>query len=441
MRPLSFSYPRRRFLGALAGAAVSPALVAPGRAQTLPARKPGSPIALRFAPQSLYLHTEGTATPVWQLGDGLPATRFSGSPPLRIAFTNDTVQPVAMTFHGLDGAASMEPLLAQPPLAPHGGTAAYDLPSQPGTFLIDPRLLSGDDDRPALPRVLVIEGGETFGADRDDVLLIEDWKIGADGVAQVAGRDSGNVPSLYTINRRITHDITVRPNERVRLRLVNGCQRSVIALKFVDCAITVVSVDSQPAESFVARDGQIVLAPGSRVDALLDATQPVGTRNDILLHDGTKPMPISHVVTSFSAPSRAKPLTPPVASPPPPSRIDPKNAQRVDLSLERGQWLPAIAFDPTLPPVFRTTANRTVVLAITNPPGASAATFHLHGHHFRLLDRLDDGWKPYWLDTLAFNPGQTQRIAFNAAFPGKWLMQCMGTKWNSPRRLGWYEVG
>ena len=42
--------------------------------------------------------------------------------------------------------------------------------------------------------------------------------------------------------------------------------------------------------------------------------------------------------------------------------------------------------------------------------------------------------------TLAFNPGQTQRIAFNAAHPGKWLMQCMGTKWNSPRRLRWYEV-
>jgi len=380
------------------------------------------------------------ATPVWQLGDGLPSTRFLGSTPPRIVFTNDTTQPVAMAFHGLDGAARLEPLLGQPPLAPRGDTATCDLPFQPGTFLIDPRLLSGDDDRPALPRVLVIEGGETFGADRDDVLLIEDWKIGTDGVAQVAGRDSGNIPSLYTINRRITHDITVRPNERVRLRLVSGCQRSVIALKFVDCVVTVISVDSRPAESFVARDGQIVLAPGSRVDALLDATQPVGTRNEILLHDGTKPIPISHVVTSFSAPSRAAPLPPPAAPTPSPSQIDLKTAQRIDLSLERGQWLPAIAFDPALPSVFHAAVNRTVVLAITNPSGGSAATFRLHGHHFRVLDRLDDGWKPYWLDTLAFNPGQTQRIAFNAAHPGKWLMQCMGTAWNSPRRLRWYEV-
>ena len=54
-----------------------------------------------------------------------------------------------------------------------------------------------------------------------------------------------------------------------------------------------------------------------------------------------------------------------------------------------------------------------MVLALTNR-AAVATVFHLHGHHFRLLDRLDDGWKPFWLDTLAIEPGQTQRIAFAA---------------------------
>ena len=49
--------------------------------------------------------------------------------------------------------------------------------------------------------------------------------------------------------------------------------------------------------------------------------------------------------------------------------------------------------------------------------------FHLHGHHFRLLDRLDDGWKPFWLDTLAIEPGQTQRIAFAAEHAGRWLIE------------------
>ena len=59
------------------------------------------------------------------------------------------------------------------------------------------------------------------------------------------------------------------------------------------------------------------------------------------------------------------------------------------------------------------------MLALTNR-AAIATVFHLHGHHFRLLDRLDDGWKPFWLDTLAFEPSQTQRIAFRAEYPGRY---------------------
>ena len=65
------------------------------------------------------------------------------------------------------------------------------------------------------------------------------------------------------------------------------------------------------------------------------------------------------------------------------------------------------AFTPSAPPAFRAKAGRTVVLTLTNP-ATTATVFHLHGHHFRLLDRLDDGWKPFWLDTLAVEPGQTQ---------------------------------
>ena len=63
-----------------------------------------------------------------------------------------------------------------------------------------------------------------------------------------------------------------------------------------------------------------------------------------------------------------------------------------------------------------------MVLALTNR-AAIATVFHLHGHHFRLLDRLDDGWKPFWLDTLAIEPGQTQRIAFLAEYAGRWLIE------------------
>jgi FtsP/CotA-like multicopper oxidase with cupredoxin domain len=65
----------------------------------------------------------------------------------------------------------------------------------------------------------------------------------------------------------------------------------------------------------------------------------------------------------------------------------------------------------------------------------------MHGHHFRLLDKLDDGWKPFWLDTLALDPGQTQRIAFTARNPGRWLLESFVADWAAPRLVRWYEVG
>ncbi len=80
-----------------------------------------------------------------------------------------------------------------------------------------------------------------------------------------------------------------------------------------------------------------------------------------------------------------------------------------------------------------------MVLALTNR-AEIATVFHLHGHHFRLLDRLDDGWKPFWLDTLAVEPGQTQRIAFAAEHAGRWLIETAATDWAAPRLVRWYSV-
>ena len=81
-----------------------------------------------------------------------------------------------------------------------------------------------------------------------------------------------------------------------------------------------------------------------------------------------------------------------------------------------------------------------MVLTLTNK-AAGPAVLQMHGHHFRLLDKLDDGWKPFWLDTLALDPGQTQRIAFVAHNPGRWLIESFTTDWAAPRLMRWYEVG
>ena len=96
-------------------------------------------------------------------------------------------------------------------------------------------------------------------------------------------------------------------------------------------------------------------------------------------------------------------------------------------------------FANTAAPAFRAKPGRAVVLALTNRADMPEV-FHLHGHHFRLLDRLDDGWKPFWLDTLAIEPGQTQRIAFAAQYAGRWLIEAVAADWAAQRLVRWYSV-
>jgi FtsP/CotA-like multicopper oxidase with cupredoxin domain len=203
------------------------------------------------------------------------------------------------------------------------------------------------------------------------------------------------------------------------------------------------ALDSQPAEPFLARGGALALAPGSRVDAFIDATAPPGSSSPILLHDGKEARTIARLVASREPPLRDAVLPAPPPLPPNglPNRLDLKNALRVDLTLggSQAEWLVPGSFASSAAPAFRTKAGRTVVLALSNR-GDIPEVFHLHGHHFRLLDRLDDGWKPFWLDTLAIEPGQTQRIALSAEYAGRWLMETMATDWAAPRLLRFYIV-
>jgi FtsP/CotA-like multicopper oxidase with cupredoxin domain len=246
---------------------------------------------------------------------------------------------------------------------------------------------------------------------------------------------------VYTINGQISLDLSARSHERIRLRVISGCQRSVIAIKLEGLEVRVMAIDSQPSEPFQARNGALMLAPGGRADVFIDVTAAAGTETQILLHDGNQARPIGKIRVSSEPPIRPAPLPPaaPLPSNALPERLDLKNAARVDVALggPQSNWVAPNEFSTKDPLAFR--AGRTVVVALTNP-GPLPTVFHLHGHHFRLLDRLDDGWKPFWLDTLAIEPGQTQRIAFLAEYPGRYLIESVATDWAAPRLVRWYAV-
>ncbi len=431
-----FFRPDRRALLAGLGAAVLAPAAPPAGAQGRPA------LALRAKADVLALHPAEPDTPIWSIGGA--DLRFKRGDSPEIAFGNDLPVPMVLNWRGIDGVVAAEPLLARASPAP-GAQDTCQIPLRhAGTFLCDLGLLGDGAARPTRGLPVIVAESEAVPVDRDEVILIEDWRLRPDGTAIAPGIDPKDTVPVYTINGRPTRDIPVRTHERLRFRFINGLQRNVVAIKIETYETRVMALDGQPAEPFLARGGALVLAPGTRVDAFIDITaQPPGASSSILLHDGKEARPIARLITSNAPPIRDAVL--PAASPLPsnglPARLDLKNALRIDLALGGSQtdWVAPTKFVPTAQPAFRAKAGRTVVLALANR-AEIATVFHLHGHQFRLLDRLDDGWKPFWLDTLAIDPGQTQRIAFAADYPGRWLIESVATDWAAPRLVRWYSV-
>ncbi len=400
---------------------------------------------LRANAGSIALRPGQPETPIWSLQSSPPepGLRFRRGDELEIALQNDLPAPTVLNFRGLDGVPAGEPLAARPPIGA-GARESLAIPLRhAGTFLCDLTLLGDGAARPARALPLIVAESEPVAVDRDEPFLIEDWRLRPDGTAIAPGVDPGDTTPLYTVNGLTMPDITARAHERLRLRFINGSQRAVIAVKMEGYEVRIMAIDSQPAEPFPARNSAIVLAPGARADVFIDAGAAPGSASSVLLHDGKEARPIARLVVSREPPLRDAALPAALALPSNglPAQLDLKGAQRFELTLggPPADWVRPADFARSAAPAFRAKAGRTVVLALTNR-GDLPVVFHLHGHHFRLLDRLDDGWKPFWLDTLAIDSGQTERIAFAATSAGRWLLEAAATDWAAPRLLRWYSV-
>jgi FtsP/CotA-like multicopper oxidase with cupredoxin domain len=399
-----------------------------------------SPLTLRCKPDLMELRDRQPATPVWSLGNQPLVFKRGDHPEMTIA--NELPVPMVLNWRGVDDVVAAEPLLARAPLSPSASDTLQLPLRHAGTYLCDPALLGDGAALPMGALPLIVSESEPVQVDRDETLLIEGWRLKSDGAAIAPGLDSEGTVAVYTVNGQRMGEIKVRGRQRLRMRFINALQRHVIALKIEHHDVTIMALDGQPAEPFLARGGAFALAPGGRADVFIDVAPTVGN-SQILMHDGEAARPIAQLVVSDPQPIRAEMLPAPAALPSNglPLRLDLKSALRIDVPIggDQKDWLRPAAFKPAVAPAFRAKAGRAVVLSLINR-AQTTSVFHLHGHHFRHLDRLDDGWKPFWLDTIAIDAGQTQRVAFAAEHAGHWLLEATETRWSAPRLLRWYSV-
>lgn len=510
---------RREALGLLASSAAGVALDARGVLASALQPVPDVDLRLRAAPDEVRIF-EGAPTRVWRYVTSLdrgPATtlqpltgthlgsvlRFRRGQRIRVRFRNDLDEPSIVHWHGLDvpEAADGHPRLAVGP----GREYAYDFEvvNRAGTYWYHPHphMRTAAQAYHGLAGVVIVSDPEDEAlrlpsGDRELILVLQDRRIDAsnqlvypaamDGAAMsgasrpaTPGRGVGGMgmrgvaggmgAMMETVNGWLGDRLLVtgrpHPATRVqrgayRVRLLNGSNARIYRLALDGgVPLTVIGADGGLLEH-ARTQTTITLAPGQRVDTLIDfsgqtagarvvlrsLTFPVEAVGRVGMMGETSPLPQGaplDVMTFEIAGGAAQPTVRlPDRLCAPPAAWQPATTapvRRVPLTFMRMQWLIAgrtfamdeVADDETV------AAGATQVWEFHNQPNpmgmAMAHPMHVHGTQFRVLSRSGADAHPLRAgivdtpatDTVLVLPGETVRIQLTfSRYPGLYLYHC-----------------
>ncbi|MFD0463418.1 multicopper oxidase family protein [Microvirga aerilata] len=326
-------------------------------------------------------------------------------------------------------------------------------PPDAGTFLIRPCVPGGSAEplERGLSGLLIVEEPDPPQVDQDIPLLVDDWRLDDSGSLAPFEKatepaPAGRLGSWLSINGQATPQrIEAPPGGRLRLRLANACNARIMRLRFNGLKAYVIAIDGQPTSTFEPLRASLPFAPGTRYDLLVDLAPEAGAQGAVtaLIGDG---MPLAEIVTVGDKRPALHPIAPLPRNMKLPETIKLQNAARKDVIIKGDPKAPKAAWtingaagSPSGAPLIKVKRGSPVVLTLTNQT-AFVQPLHLHGHVFRLLHGLDDGWEPYFLDTVQVPENKTIRIAFIADNPGKWLLASMVMERFDAGLWTWIEV-
>jgi FtsP/CotA-like multicopper oxidase with cupredoxin domain len=239
----------------------------------------------------------------------------------------------------------------------------------------------------------------------------------------------------------------------VRLRLANAATARILLVGVVGAKPRIVAVDGQPSEPFEPLRNLVPIGPGARFELMFDMPREAGASVAFVLRGGEAaaiPGETDRPLVVFEAKGdalAARPGPPPglPANPLLPLEIDLERATRFDLTMTGGGAASFAINGASLSdwgpkPLLVVGRGAPVTLGYVNKTPVAQA-MRLGGHVGRLLHALDDGWEPYWRDTILVAPGKTVRIAFVADNPGKWPIGSAIPERRGAGLAAWMQVG
>lgn len=418
---------------------------------------------LEARPGTLSLLPEPAAeTAIWGYDGSVPGPllRYKKGEDVKIRLLNKLDQPTSLNWHGVRIENAMEGTgsLTQDPVPPGGAFDYRFTPPDSGFFWYHPLVLpyAREQQGRGLYGALIIDEPEPPQTDRDLLIMLDDWVL--DGKAQIApfgpAAETRRAGTLVTVNSRPAPLIdTLPPAARLRLRIVSVTDARLMVLAFNGAAPVILAIDGQPCEAFEPARRMLPLGPGARFDAMLDLPGEAGAEAQLTLLGDNEP---DRVLMIFKTAGEKRSPLPPIASlaenPLLPRQIKLQAAHRAEIVIEanspaapaEGPAVPfklngaaVIGFAPA--PLFTVKRGTPVTLAFINH-SAVIQQMRVHGHVMRLLHDLDDGWEPYWRDTVLVPEGKTKHVAFVADNPGKWAIECSIAGRYAEGLASWFQV-
>lgn len=393
---------------------------------------------LHAAPGTTQLF-DGRRLDVWAYNGRVPGPvlRVRLGEEVVVRLQNDLPQPTTIHWHGVRVPNAMDgvPGVTQDPVPPGGSFTYRFVPKDAGTFWFHPHVRGAEQVERGLYGVLIVDEAETLPYSRDEVWVLDDWRLGPDGQVDprfVTRHDlahDGRWGQVVTVNGDAAQQLDVQPGERIRLRLVNTSNGRVYRPDFGALEPRVVAVDGMYTARPLPLD-DFELAPGNRLD--LDIVIPVeGSVESYAITDRFTRKPFTLATIRVSGESVATPSFEAPSHPNVP-RLDGALERPVDvtyvLSAQRGgqhgiRW--TINGRPWGEhEVTELESGRWARVRFQND-SARLHPMHLHGQFFKVIARNGEPVDaPYFRDTVLLRGRESIDVGMVPTDWGRWMMHC-----------------